>query len=122
MRLNVDKASAFHNEIRTTYHTLTCPHYGADPNRAAWHQVVWNLDAKAKVLDVETLRIDDNDVQGKLRVDNGSTEFEGTTPLWNGLNDDPADSMWHGSCYYVQFDVTGRLQQSRTNAKNDKYD
>lgn len=89
----LDKARAFHNEIRTTYHALSYAHYGADPNRSAWHQVVWNLDAKGKVLDVETLRIYDDDGQGKLRVNNGSTEIECTTPFTAAMQaaGDPGD-------------------------------
>lgn len=74
----LDKARAFHNAICTTYHPLSYAHYGADANRSAWHQVVWNLDAKAKILDVQTLRIEDDDEQGKLRVNNDSTGFECT--------------------------------------------
>ncbi|NML59558.1 hypothetical protein HHL21_00305 [Massilia sp. RP-1-19] len=77
----LDKAKAFHNEIQTTYHPLSFAHYGADPNRSAWHQVVWEIDAKAKVLDIETLRIEIDDEQGKLRVNNSPAEFECTAPF-----------------------------------------
>lgn len=77
----LDKAKAFHNEIRTTYHPMSFAHYGADPNRLAWHQVVWELDAKANVLDIETLRIELDNEQGKLRVNNAPTELECTAPF-----------------------------------------
>lgn len=77
----LDKAKAFHNAIRNTYHQLSFAHYGADPARAAWHHVVWDLDAKAKVLDVETLRIESDDEQGQLRVTDASTELECRPPF-----------------------------------------
>ncbi|HEY0489521.1 MAG TPA: hypothetical protein VGD30_08425 [Telluria sp.] len=74
----LDNAKAFHEQICDTYHPLSFAHYGADAKRSAWHHVVWDLDPKAKILAVETLRIEDDDEQGNLRVNNVSTEFECT--------------------------------------------
>lgn len=64
----LDRARKFHDEISDTYHDQSYAHYGADPNRAAWHRVVWALDDKAHVLDVDGLRIASDDKQGSLRV------------------------------------------------------
>lgn len=65
---HLDKAKAFHNEIAHTYHALSYAHYGADPNRAAWHSVVWELDNDAKVANVEMLSIASDNGQGSLRL------------------------------------------------------
>ena len=64
----LDAAKAFHNAISNTYHDHSYAHYGADPNHAAWHRVVWRLDDKAHVLDVENLRIATDNRQGSLKV------------------------------------------------------
>lgn len=64
----LDRAKAFHNAIRDTYHDQSYAHYGADPGRAAWHRVEWALDDKAKVFDVEDLNIASDNSQGVLHV------------------------------------------------------
>lgn len=64
----LDRAKEFHDEISETYHDQSYAHYGADSNRAAWHRVVWALDAEAHVLDVDGLVIASDDRQGTLRV------------------------------------------------------
>lgn len=66
--LLLDRAKKFHDQISSTYHDQSYAHYGADPNRSAWHRVVWALDDKAHVLDVEGLRIASDDKQGVLHV------------------------------------------------------
>lgn len=64
----LDKAKTFHNSIRETYHSQSYAHYGADREMAAWHNVVWTIDAGAKVLDVENLNIAMDNGRGKLKV------------------------------------------------------
>ena len=64
----LDHAKDFHDDISDIYHDQSYAHYGADSNRAAWHHVVWALDAEAQVLDVDDLRIASDDRQGTLRV------------------------------------------------------
>lgn len=64
----LDKAKAFHNEIALTYHNNSYAHYGADPQRAAWHNVVWTLENDAIVPDVECLQIVFDNGQGSLRL------------------------------------------------------
>lgn len=78
-RVLLDLAKAFHCDIQTTYHNQSYAHYGADLNRSAWHHVVWDLDEKGKVVDVERLLIEDDNQQGILRVNNAPTELECTT-------------------------------------------
>ena len=62
----LDQAKAFHNAITSTYHDQSFAHYGADPNRAAWHNVVWALDDKAKVFNMEDLNIATDNGQGVM--------------------------------------------------------
>lgn len=62
----LDQAKAFHNAITSTYHDQSFAHYGADPNRAAWHNVVWALDDKAKVFNMEDLHIAVDNFQGVM--------------------------------------------------------
>lgn len=66
--LLLDRAKKFHNDISGTYHAQSYAHYGADPGRAAWHRVTWQLDEKAKVFDVEDLQIALDNRQGILNV------------------------------------------------------
>lgn len=89
----LDLAKAFHSKICNTYHPLSFAHYGADSNRPAWHRVIWKLETNAKILDLERLRIEDDDEQGNLRVNNPSTALECTPPFSVVLQtaDDPGD-------------------------------
>lgn len=89
----LDNAKAFHDQICDTYHPLSYAHYGADASKAAWHHVVWNIDPKAKILAVETLRIECDDEQGNLRVNNMPTEIECTAPFGAAMQAacDPGD-------------------------------
>ena len=64
----LDRAKAFHNAIRDTYHDQSYAHYGADAERAAWHRVEWALDDKAKAYDFEDLIIASDNSQGVLHV------------------------------------------------------
>lgn len=72
----LDKAKKFHNAIAATYHDQSYAHYGAGPQHAAWHRVVWNIaahDARdvnsfATVADIETLAIIGDNLQGKLAI------------------------------------------------------
>lgn len=74
--LLLDKAKAFHNAIAGTYHDQSYAHYGADPQHAAWHRVVWNIEAHAKasansiatVPDMEALTFAGDNQQGKLTM------------------------------------------------------
>lgn len=64
----LDKAKRFHSAINGTYHEQSYAHFGADPNRAAWHRVVWAIDDRATVTDVNLLKpVKDSD-QGTLRL------------------------------------------------------
>lgn len=64
----LDQAKKFHAEIHDTYHRQSYAHYGADPEHAAWRDIVWAIDDKAKVLDVDGLQIAKDDFQGSLHV------------------------------------------------------
>ena len=77
----LDQAKAFHNAIAGTYHHLSYAHYGADPGHAAWHNVVWELEAWARVPDVENLHIHSDSLQGVVRVvDPNAPPRPGATP------------------------------------------
>ena len=64
----LDNAKEFHNSIANTYHEQSYAHYGADPNRAAWHSVVWSLDENAKVANLDALKLVSDSRQGRLRL------------------------------------------------------
>lgn len=64
----LDNAKAFHNAIANTYHQQSYAHYGADPNRAAWHNVVWALDNNVEIDNFEALRLTSDSRQGRLRL------------------------------------------------------
>lgn len=83
-RMLLDGAKAFHNEIHDTYHHTSYAHYGADRNRLAWHQVVWDIDANAAVRDVEKLLIEEDNQQGHLRLNNPPNGLE-CTPQFNAV-------------------------------------
>lgn len=64
----LDNAKSFHNELADTYHEQSYAHYGADTQRAAWHNVVWKLDRTAKVDNFDTLEISSDSRQGRLHL------------------------------------------------------
>lgn len=79
----LDAAKAFHNAIADTYHDISFAHYGADPKRAAWHNVVWAIDNGGKFANLEMLDIASDNGQGSLRLadpnqapPSGGTRFE----------------------------------------------
>lgn len=87
----LDGAKAFHDEIYSTYHHMSFAHYGADPTRLAWHNVVWDIDANAVVRDVEKLQIEEDDQQGHLRLNNPSNDLE-CTALFSAVLQPPNDA------------------------------
>ena len=74
----LDKAKAFHNAIKSTYHDQSYGHYGADPDHAAWHSVVWEIAQSSKVVDPEKLIIITDNMQGSLHV---------VDPQWTSVAD-----------------------------------
>jgi pimeloyl-ACP methyl ester carboxylesterase len=65
---HLNKAREFHQSIEKTYHDCSYAHYGCDADRAAWHHVVWGIDKKAVIPNVEVLAIAGDDKQGELTV------------------------------------------------------
>lgn len=66
--LFLDRAKKFHNAIANTYHDQSYAHYGADPKRAAWHKVVWEIEEDAKVQNVDLLHIASDNAKGELKM------------------------------------------------------
>ena len=64
----LDKAKGFHNEVTNTYHDQSYAHFGADPKRAAWHRVVWAIDDRAAVTNVDQLKLVGDSDQGTLSL------------------------------------------------------
>lgn len=64
----LDRAKDFHSKIKSTYHDQSYAHYGADPDRAAWHKVVWAIDNPAKIEDVDLLRLVADSSQGTVTL------------------------------------------------------
>jgi pimeloyl-ACP methyl ester carboxylesterase len=64
----LDRAKRFHNSIVATYHDQSYAHYGSDPKRLAWHNVVWEIDKNTKVHNVDLLAIAADDEKGTLTL------------------------------------------------------
>lgn len=64
----LDRAKEFHSTINNFYHDCSYGHYGADKNRVAWRNVIWEIDSNAKIENLEGLKIASDDGKGKLRV------------------------------------------------------
>ncbi|MES2323474.1 MAG: hypothetical protein V4633_14520 [Pseudomonadota bacterium] len=64
----LDRAKSFHKAIRATYHFESYGHYGADPKRATWKNVVWEIDNGPSTNDVDFLRITADDAKGQLHL------------------------------------------------------
>ncbi|WP_404932196.1 esterase/lipase family protein [Massilia atriviolacea] len=64
----LDRAKSFHNAIVSTYHDQSYAHYGADPKRTAWRNVVWSMHKRAKPQNVDTLAIAADDAQGEMQL------------------------------------------------------
>lgn len=61
------KARNFHRAIAHTYHPLTYAHYGADRERKAFKNVVWQIEQRAQFgYDIDQLYIAEDDKQGKI--------------------------------------------------------
>lgn len=61
-------ADQFHSTIETTYHQLSYAHYGADPSRASWAGVVWEIDKRQKLGNWQALKIAKDSEQGRLEL------------------------------------------------------
>lgn len=61
-------AEEFHDAIRDTYHPLSYAHYGADPSRASWERVVWNLDKSRSSANWQDLLIASDNGHGVLEL------------------------------------------------------
>lgn len=80
---HLDNAKAFHNEISDTYHEQSYAHYGADPTRAAWHNVVWAIGKISNVNNFETFNLVTDSRQGLLRLNDPSQVL----PIGRGRGD-----------------------------------
>jgi hypothetical protein len=74
----LDKAKKFHSDINGTYHAQSYAHFGADPGRATWHEVVWAIDDGATAANVDSLKIVADSDQGVLSlIDPGTQAIAG---------------------------------------------
>lgn len=64
----LQQAEKFHDAISESYHALSYAHYGADPSRPSWEEVVWNLGKNRKADDWQNLYIVSDSGQGKLKL------------------------------------------------------
>lgn len=64
----LDLAKEFHNDVNGTYHDQSYAHFGADPGRAAWHRVVWAIDDRATVANVDLLKLVADSDRGTLSL------------------------------------------------------
>ena len=64
----LDSAKKFHNDINNTYHDQSYAHFGADPGRPAWHNVVWTIEERANVANIDLLTLVADSDQGLLSL------------------------------------------------------
>lgn len=66
----LEKAKAFHRAIANTYHDLTYAHYGADRERRAFGNVVWEIEHHARFGNniFDEFYITGDDKQGEIRL------------------------------------------------------
>lgn len=64
----LDRAKDFHKSIESIYHENSYGHYGADKNRLSWHKVIWQIDAAAEIVNVDSLTIVSDNAKGEIRV------------------------------------------------------
>lgn len=64
----LDRARTFHRTIAITYHAQSYAHYGADAQRASWQKVVWEIDKKATISQVNLLKIVSDDAKGEMTM------------------------------------------------------
>lgn len=63
------KVRDFHRAIANTYHDLTYAHYGADRERRAFRNVVWEIEDRASFAnEIDKLYIAKDDKQGTIRL------------------------------------------------------
>lgn len=66
---NLKRARDFHRDIATTYHPNTYAHYGADRERRAFKNVIWQIDQGVRLgNDIEQLYIAEDDKQGEIHL------------------------------------------------------
>lgn len=77
----LDKAKKFHRDIANTYHDQSYGHYGVDPSRAAWHNVVWKIGTACALVNPEKLKVASDNFQGKLKlIELAETDRNGQAP------------------------------------------
>ncbi|PWF49142.1 esterase/lipase family protein [Massilia glaciei] len=64
----LDLAKKFHSNINETYHDQSYAHYGAGAAHPAWRRVVWAVDDRARVVDVNLLNLVADDRKGVLTL------------------------------------------------------
>lgn len=75
----LDRAKKFHAAISDTYHDESYGHDGADPKRPAWHKVIWKIDDRARVTNVDMLSVVADSGKGKLTVTDPSLRSRAQT-------------------------------------------
>lgn len=62
----LDGAKAFHDAIANTFHGHSYAHYGADPRRLCWQNVIWDLSLNVKESKIGILKVIANNDKGIL--------------------------------------------------------
>lgn len=64
----LDQAKEFHETIAGYYHPRTFAHYGADKQRRAWENVVWEIDTDLLARNVEQGKLVSDNAVGQLAI------------------------------------------------------
>jgi hypothetical protein len=87
----LDKARKFHEDIKDTYHGLSFAHYGGDPKRPSWQNVIWDISCGTSQIDLENLRIVEDDRKGKLKLRTTTENRDEFAEVALGPSEGPGD-------------------------------
>lgn len=65
---HLTRAQKFHRIIASTYHPISFAHYGCDPKRHAFQNVVWEVSDHLPIEKLDVLRIASDNRQGQLML------------------------------------------------------
>ncbi|MBY0242653.1 MAG: hypothetical protein K2X55_25400 [Burkholderiaceae bacterium] len=68
----LDQSKDFHSKIHGFYHPNSYAHYGADPKKTAWKNVIWEFNSRILRADISAYQIIFDSATGKLRLGAGN--------------------------------------------------
>lgn len=87
----LDRARKFHEDIKSTYHGLSFAHYGSDPERPSWQNVIWNISCGGSQVEVENFRIVADNLKGRLTLRSDPEHHDRVAEVALGPSEGPGD-------------------------------